>query len=699
MSFRLSFRLFYSSFRRGRSSFSLLAALSFMVVSSSAQLTVDEPAPSMVHIEVNANRLASFTIPRTLFGSFLEPIGDSINQGLSAEILVNPSLETGLWNDANLNKMISGNPALAQSMKLGLPLPWQPLDSTAGNRYELKYGSAANSWLSLEVMGVEGQKVGIKQRVYLPGQRTLGYCGSFYAKHLAGDSRVRVEILSAAGKVLASTQVAAPGTAWRKYRFNLVLPRESVHQLEPVDFAIEVERNGRVQLDELSLMPADAVDGMDPDVIALAKSMHVSLLRFGGNFTSTYDWRNGVGPEDHRVTMRNLAWGIPEYNTFGTDEFLKFCKLIGAEPQIDLNMGTGTTDEAEAWARYIRQRYHGKILWELGNELWGKYQFGYPSIEQLPRLTVAFSNAARRIDPKGEVTATGERPYDFKRWNAALLSSPAPTFDYLSTHFIRVTNRVELADPTPEFLAEAAFALPVEAERRFKTMQAQIDSSRPVAGETRLALTEWLFSNHRNEPGTVDANSPSFQNMGGAIITAGIFNVLLRNANIVPISNMTGIMDFAGISKERGQAYATPSYYVFQMYAAAGAKRPVQVVADSGEYSIRRGVFQMANIPNVPYLDVVATLNHEGDVLTLFCVNRATNHDLNAEIDLKGFHPAKGYAQVLRADTIYEGNDENDPTRVVPKKQNMAMVSSVIHHTFPHESITVITLRKKRVKY
>src|SRR6185503_8837467 len=105
-------------------------------------------------------------------------------------------------------------------------------------------------------------------------------------------------------------------------------------------------------LDELSLMPADAVDGMDPDVIAMAKAMHVSVLRYGGNFTSTYDWRDGVGPPDQRVTKRNLAWGIPEYNNFGTDEFLKFCELIGAEPQIDLNTGTGTPEEAGAWVRY-----------------------------------------------------------------------------------------------------------------------------------------------------------------------------------------------------------------------------------------------------------------------------------------------------------------------------------------------------------
>ncbi|HET8635427.1 MAG TPA: alpha-L-arabinofuranosidase C-terminal domain-containing protein [Acidobacteriaceae bacterium] len=661
---------------------------------SLAQITVNKPVPSTVQIEVNAGKPASFTIPRTVFGSFLEPIGDSINQGLSAEILVNPSLETGLWNYQNLNRMVNGNAELKESMRMGLPLPWQPLDADAGSRYAMRYGNAANSWLSLEVMGVAGKTVGIKQQVYLPAQRTSRYTGSLYAKHLQGPSQITVQILSATtGKVLASTHLDATGTAWQKYQFNLELPTGSVQRLEPSYFAVEVQPGERVQLDELSLMPLDAVDGMDPDVIAMAKAMHVSVLRYGGNFTSTYDWRDGVGPLDQRVTQRNLAWGIPEYNNFGTDEFLKFCELIGAEPQIDLNMGTGTPEEAGAWVRYIRERYHGKILWELGNELWGKYQLGYPSLEEMPSLTVAFSKAVQGADLGAEMIATGERPYDFHRWNAALLTAPAGSFNYVSTHFIRRTNQVKLANPTPDFLAEAAFALPVEVERRFKAMQAQINSAPQFAGKTPLALTEWLFSSRGNGRNSANVN-PTFRNMGGAIITAGVLNVLLRNANIVPISDMTGIMEFAGIWKKRAQAYGTPSYYAFQMYSTADASRPVHVKSDSGSYSVRGGVVQMENIADVPYLDVVAALNDAGNVLTLFCVNRATSQDLNAEIHLDGFQASKAQIQELKAASLDEGNDEANPKRVTPDVTDVPVTLPEISHVFPHESVTVITLRK-----
>ena len=102
-------------------------------------------------------------------------------------------------------------------------------------------------------------------------------------------------------------------------------------------------------IDQASLLPADAVDGMDPDMIAMARALRTSIVRFGGNFTSAYHWRDGVGPRDKRVSMLNIAWGMPEYNQFGTDEFLRFCQLIDAQPQIALNLGTGTPEEAAAW--------------------------------------------------------------------------------------------------------------------------------------------------------------------------------------------------------------------------------------------------------------------------------------------------------------------------------------------------------------
>ena len=97
----------------------------------------------------------------------------------------------------------------------------------------------------------------------------------------------------------------------------------------------------------------------------------------------------------------------------------------------------------------------------------------------------------------------------------------------------------------------------------------------------------------------------------------------------------------------------------------------------------------------MPYLDVVAALNDAGDTLTLFCVNRSLNTDIPANITLSGFS-ASGQARVqtLQAGSLNEGNDEDEPDRVIPVQTQEATSHGGLRHVFPHESVTVITLHK-----
>ena len=143
--------------------------------------------------------------------------------------------------------------------------------------------------------------------------------------------------------------------------------------------------------------------------------------------------------------MLNVAWGIPEYNHFGTDEFLRFCSLIGAQPQIALNLGSGTPEETAEWVRYVDQHWseHQGLLWELGNELWGNWNLGYPTLEELPRRTLEFSRAIRAVDPQARLIATGQDPDVYQKWNAAQLTDPPGTFNFLSTHFVVTTDRLQ----------------------------------------------------------------------------------------------------------------------------------------------------------------------------------------------------------------------------------------------------------------
>src|SRR5437867_4094138 len=91
-------------------------------------------------------------------------------------------------------------------------------------------------------------------------------------------------------------------------------------------------------------------DGYRTDVLEAVKRLGVSILRWpGGNFVSGYDWKDGIGPRDQRPVRLDLAWNALESNRFGTDEFLRYCERIGAEPYICLNLGLGTIGDARHW--------------------------------------------------------------------------------------------------------------------------------------------------------------------------------------------------------------------------------------------------------------------------------------------------------------------------------------------------------------
>ena len=656
------------------------------------QVTIKEPIPQTATIDVNAAEAGGQQIPRSIFGTFLEPIGNSTYNGLWAELLQNPSFEAGLWSPARIAAMLHDNPELRRAGDLAVPLPWEPLDARQGNRYEVHYGDAANSWQSLRVFGVPGQPTGIKQEVYLPIHRTHDYVGSFYAKHVSGEESLTIALrVRDQSEVLASQQIQVANPSWTKYSFTLKVPDGKLHRLDPADFVVQVAGDECVELDQFSLMPADAMSGMDPDAVTLAKEMNTPLVRFGGNFTSSYHWTDGVGPRDKRKNTLNNSWGIPEYNSFGTDEFLEFCRLIGAQPQIALNLGSGTPEEAASWVRYVDDHWstHAGLLWELGNELWGDWNLGYPTRDQLAGRTAEFSKAIRAVDPAARLIATGADPEVFTSWNAIQLTNPPGTFNYLSTHFVVGTGEVRMKGPTPEFVAAAALALPVELGNRLRQAQSQIDDTPGYRGKAHLAFTEWLFSGERN-------NAPSYTNTGGAIITGGFLNMLMKNADIVPISDMTGIMEFAGIWKNRSQVYATPSYYVFKLYASANITKTVSVNTNAGSYSVAEGVNRLPEIASVPYLDVVAALSENGKTLTLFCVNRSLDTDISADIRLHNFAPAATAAvHVLRSRSLTDSNDEMVPTRVKPVDSVETVRPDRWSHTFPHASVTVISIDHK----
>ncbi len=655
--------------------------LGLAAFAAQGQMT-ETPASAVVHLRVTEPAKAQ-ALPATLFGSFLEPIGHSIYGGLWADVVENPSFEEGLWSAKNAAAMLRDRPELQRASELGLPLPWVPLDPAEGNRYEPVRGDAANSGQSLRLMALPGKEVGIAERVYLPVRRELAYGGSLWLKRVAGAEPVLVSLRrhGRAGEVLASVPIQAAAADWTKYPFAFTLERGRVAPLEALDLVIAVAGETRVLVDGVHLQPADAVDGMDPDVLAMARDLHTPLVRFGGNFTSAYDWKDGLGPPDKRQSKLNLAWGIPEYDTFGTDEFLDFCRLLGAEPQIALNLGTGGPEQAAEWVRYVDTKL-GKqgLLWELGNELWGDWQVGYPAESEIAARTLAFSRAVRAADPQARLIGTGADEDTFHDWNARQLANPPDTVDFLSTHFV-VGDGVELPHPSDEFRTMAALAMPWGLAGRMEAEKKQmVEAGRPG---WNIAFTEWLMAGRNG--------GPRFTNMGGALFAGGFLNMAMRESEIVPISDMTGILEFGGIWKKREQVYGAPAYWVLRTYAGAAPRTLLAVSSDGPVYSIAKGVTRLPEIAGVPYLDVTAARAANGGVV-LFCLNRHLTRPLKAELDLSALG-VRGAAKIttIQADGIDAENTEEEPDRVRAVVETRPAAAKM-PYTFPNASVTVIEI-------
>ena len=626
-------------------------------------------------------------ISPNLFSSFLEPIGHSIYGGIWADVVVNPSFEEGLWSDENLQKQWNARPELREASSLGLPTPWEPLHPDEGGRYAPVRGDAANSFQSILLMSLPNKEAGILERIYLPVHRELTYNGSLWLKHVEGGAHVRISLRPPAHpeEVLAATTVTAPSGEWTRYTFQLALKSNTIASLDPVDFVLSLQGESRFLIDNVSLFPADAVDGMDPEVLALARELQSPLVRFGGNFTSAYNWRDGVGPLDKRVSMLNLAWGIPEYNTFGTDEFLRFCKLIHAQPQIALNLGTGSPSDAADWVRYVNAHWNdgkGGLTWELGNELWGTYQVGYPASSQAAARTRAVSTAVHAADSAAHLIATGGDGGQFYDWNAALLTDPPHTFDYLSSHLI-VNEAVQLPGASDNFRTMAMLAVPWGLADRITAMRQQAAAAhRP---NLKFAFTEWLMITNSHI-------LPNYSNVGGALFAGGFLNTMMRNSDTVAIADMTGNLEFGGIWKKREQVYASPAYWVLRSYAQAKPRFLLNVASDSPTFSISKGLTQLPEVHHAPFLDVVAALSADRKKLILFCVNRSPIDSQRVTVDIHEIGKVSGPSHVTTvAGDLLAENDEYSPARVIAVS-HAEQFAERFGYTFSNASVTVIEL-------
>jgi alpha-N-arabinofuranosidase len=174
--------------------------------------------------------------------------------------------------------------------------------------------------------------------------------------------------------------------------------------------------------------------GIRTDVAAAVKSLGTSVVRWpGGCFADVYHWEDAIGPRALRQPKPNLHWGGMESNMFGTDEFLHWCRLAGVEPYINVNLGSGTLDEALRWLEYAngspdtRQGHrradngttepYGVRYWGIGNETWGPWEMGHADADTYGTSLSLWAKAMRKQDPSIRILGVGSEEGNDRDWD------------------------------------------------------------------------------------------------------------------------------------------------------------------------------------------------------------------------------------------------------------------------------------------
>ena len=169
--------------------------------------------------------------------------------------------------------------------------------------------------------------------------------------------------------------------------------------------------------------------GLRSDVRAAIERLRPTNIRYpGGNFVSGYRWRDGVGPLPDRPRRADLAWSSIDPNTFGTNEFIRFCRTIDTEPYLVVNCGDGDLREARDWVEYcngtsdtslarLRGEHgypepHRVRYWGIGNEVDGPWQIGAKTADEYARAYHEFAKVMRWADPTIKLIASGTSYWD-----------------------------------------------------------------------------------------------------------------------------------------------------------------------------------------------------------------------------------------------------------------------------------------------
>ena len=376
--------------------------------------------------------------------------------------------------------------------------------------------------------------------------------------------------------------------------------------------------------------------GVRMDVLEKCRTLRPSILRFpGGTAANLYHWENDVGPVENRRLSRNLIWGGQLGGGFGTDEYIRFCRDLGAEPMICINMVTGTPEEAGNWVEYCNgtgaghysglriQNGHDEPFsvkyWCIGNESNGEPDLG-PHHRPSRYIEDAweFAKIMKLTDPDISLIFVGSA-VDMA-WNAEILEALSPICDYLSLHYY---GRESDEDPLYSFRqTEFDFADSMQkAAALCGRYPAKVESFDrwyrfpPRKGPIRLCIDEWgLWNSHRGS----DTDPYGFHvpyTWRSAVWTADFLNLLVRSAKNIGIANFAQLINvLAPIITSEDRTFVQSVFHPLSAYS-----REIKPIL----LDLKIECNMIGETERISALSGCVTADEDGDI-TLALVNRGS---------------------------------------------------------------------------
>ena len=631
------------------------------------------------HISIDAAKVEGEISP-ILYGQFDEFMFEGVKRGLTVELLRDRSFDEA-------------------PNAIGLPRYWERDPDDRNDDPALHFHWDADHFypptrlvktdvpdhsLRIDLGDDDGQRRGIHQSD-IPIHKAHTYAGSLWAKtsDFFGSITVTLEADRTGGERYASAEIPDVHGDWRRYDFHLTSTAD-----DPLaKLAILFHGKGRVWIDQISLIPSDAVHAVRADVFERLKQLQPAFIRWpGGNVAQDYHWMWGIGPRDERPAWMNLSWANElESGDFGTDEFVQLCRDLGAEPSLTVNVeGAGATpEEAAEWLQYTNgaassqygamraanghpEPYHVEY-WEVGNEIWGDWVRGHSDAATYARNLERYARALRGSDPSIQLIGVGDNDMD---WNRTVLKHSGSVIDYLAVH--HYYGLKEMQGDVRNLMAR-----PLHYERFYREMK-QVISELVPGHKIRLAINEWNTS----------LPLPAQHSILSALYAARLMNVFERS-DIVGMSAPSDMVNgWSGgvIQASRHAVFVTPTYLANQLYASHLGRQRLSVRVESPTFdSSREG-------NGIPYLDVVVSRSVAGKQIYIKVVNTNLTSPMHTVIDVHGADIAPlAHLDTLTSTVLDASNSFSTPNAVAIHSRDIPAGTNLVVE-LPEHSVSVITV-------